>query len=135
MLNALDFDLTQLDLSELVLLALTLFNDHPQILLADLTIGILLVNSVLVLNLAEVTINFINLTLLIILDLDQVLIYDVDRIGCHLFLLCFVRSRKLIDNLLVPILEFACVFNLGVQICNHFLLHVIRHSKIGLIID
>ena len=91
-LNALDLDLTQLDLSKLVLLALTLFNNHPQILLADLPIGVLLVNSVLVLNLAEIAINLINLTLLIIFDFNQVLVYDVNGVGCHLFLLCLVSS-------------------------------------------
>ena len=56
MLDTLNFDLAQLDLSELVLLTLTLFNDQMQVLLANLAITVLLVHPVLVLDLSDLSI-------------------------------------------------------------------------------
>ena len=55
-LNTFNLHLAQLDLSEFVLLPLALLNDQLQILLANLAIGVLFVDSVLVLDLTDLTV-------------------------------------------------------------------------------
>ena len=134
-LNALDLDLAQFDLSEFVLLTLTLFNDKPQILLANFAITVFFVDSILILDLAQFSIQIIDHALFVILDLQQVLVNYVHRVWSHLLLLFFVSFGKLFDDLFIPIFELTRVFDFGIQIRYDFLLHVIRHRQIALIAD
>ena len=69
-LNALHLDLAQFHLSEFVLLTLTLFNDKPQILLANFAIAVFFVNSILILDLAQLSIQIVDHSLFVILDLQ-----------------------------------------------------------------
>lgn len=110
--DALDFDLPKLDLSELVLLSFTLFNDEAQVLLANLPIIVLLIHTILGLNLAQLSALLVYYPLLVILALEKIFIDDFYDFSTHLFLLSFICFAKLIDNLLISVLEFTCVLDL-----------------------
>ena len=116
MLDTFNFDLAQLDLSELVLLTLTFLNDQMQILLANLAITVLLVHPVLVLDLANLSIQIVYPPLLVILYLKKVLIDYVHRVRSHLLLFFLICFRELVYDLFVPIFELASVFDFGLKI-------------------
>ena len=114
MLDTFNFNLAQFDLGELILLPLALFNNEAQILLADFTIAIFLVHSVLVLGCAHLSIEVVDVALLVIFYFQEVLVDDVHRVWSHLLLLLLICFGELINNLLVSMLELACVFDFGI---------------------
>ena len=108
--------LAQLDLREFVLLTLALLNDKLQILLANLAISVLFIDSVLVLDLTNLTVQVIYHALLVILQLQEVLIDDIHCVWSHLLLLLFIGFGKLFNDLFISIFEFARVFNFSIKI-------------------
>jgi len=112
--DTLDFYLAKLDLSELVLLSFTLLDDQAQVLLANLPVIVLLIHTILVLNLAQLPVLLVDHLLFVILALEEIFIDDIDDFSTHLFLFSFICFAKLLDNLLIAVLEFTCVLDLRI---------------------
>lgn len=117
--NALDLHLPELDLCELILLALSLFNDEPQIMLADLALCKFFEHTVLVLDASHFSVLLVKQLLPVVPLLEQVLVDDLDSRLSHIFLLLFVGFSKLVYNLFVPVFELTRMINLRIQINDH----------------
>jgi len=120
--NALNLDLSELDLCELILLALCLLNDEPQIMFADLALCKFFEDTVLVLHASHFSVLLVKQLLPVVPLLQQVLVDHCDSGLSHILLLLFVGFSKLIYDFFVPVLELTRMINLRVQIYDHLFL-------------